>query len=119
MPVCPQPSRGPFGSLGTFEGHTTAQSEDCLHLNVWSPRLDPAAMLPVVVYIHGGAGKHGAGMLPHFDGMELAAEDVCYGPTRGVRRDLLLCGPWNPLPHSESGGTRLKPQRTQSQSTTV
>ena len=117
--MCPQPSRGPFGSLGTFEGHTTAQSEDCLHLNVWSPRLDPAALLPVVVYIHGGAGKHGAGMLPHFDGLELAAEDVCYGPTRGVRRDPSYSAARGNPHHIESGGTWLKPQRTQSRSTTV
>lgn len=38
------------------------ESEDCLHLNVWTPRdANPGSGLPVAVYIHGGAYRSGSG----------------------------------------------------------
>ncbi|XP_078801085.1 para-nitrobenzyl esterase isoform X1 [Oryzias latipes] len=45
--VCPQvmPMSG--------EGKVTGQ-EDCLFINVWTPTLRPDALLPVMVWIHGG-----------------------------------------------------------------
>ncbi|MFL6575319.1 MAG: carboxylesterase/lipase family protein [Povalibacter sp.] len=36
-------------------------SEDCLYLQVRTPRLDPSAKLPVMVWIHGGGNQAGAG----------------------------------------------------------
>jgi len=36
-----------------------AQSEDCLYLNVFAPRSNRSALLPVVVYIHGGGQQTG------------------------------------------------------------
>jgi len=47
-------------------------SEDCLYLNVWTPRTQPAARLPVIVWIHGGAYVFGAGGLPGYNGAPLA-----------------------------------------------
>ncbi|MHA6722419.1 carboxylesterase/lipase family protein [Sphingomonas sp. RS2018] len=49
-------------------------SEDCLFLNVWTsaPR-KPAAKLPVMVYIHGGAYSNGSAADPLLDGHPLAA----------------------------------------------
>ncbi|ELT88396.1 hypothetical protein CAPTEDRAFT_107637, partial [Capitella teleta] len=41
-------------------------SEDCLYLNVWSSRLDPAAKLPVMVFFHGGGLMTGSGNEPGF-----------------------------------------------------
>jgi para-nitrobenzyl esterase len=34
-------------------------SEDCLYLNVWTPRLASGARLPVLVYFHGGSNTAG------------------------------------------------------------
>lgn len=36
-------------------------SEDCLYLNVVTPRVDPGARLPVIVFFHGGGGALGSG----------------------------------------------------------
>lgn len=49
------------------------QSEDCLTLNVWVPdqRLN-SHRLPVMVWIHGGSFRFGAGSLPIYDGGDLA-----------------------------------------------
>lgn len=46
--------------------------EDCLYLNIWTPRADPSAKLPVMVWIHGGAYVFGAGGLAVYDGQPLA-----------------------------------------------
>ena len=52
-------------------------SEDCLYLDVWTPRLTPAEIknskLPVMVYIHGGANTVGmSGAIRHY---RLAGEE--------------------------------------------
>lgn len=51
-------------------------SEDCLYLNVWTPKLDADANLPVMVWIHGGAFTGGAGGDTSFDGDRIAATGV-------------------------------------------
>ncbi len=48
-------------------------SEDCLYLNVWSPRPSATANLPVVVFIHGGAFSEGSGSVALYDGTNLAS----------------------------------------------
>ena len=53
-------------------GDSGPLSEDCLYLNIWTPKLDPAAKLPVMVWIHGGAYIFGAGSLAIYDGESLA-----------------------------------------------
>lgn len=50
-----------------------AVSEDCLYLNVWSPRLEPGAQLPVLVFVHGGSNSGGWSYEPNYLGMNLAA----------------------------------------------
>lgn len=48
------------------------QSEDCLHLTVWTPAPDQRRR-PVLVWLHGGAWQSGAGALDWYDGARLAA----------------------------------------------
>jgi para-nitrobenzyl esterase len=47
------------------------QSEDCLTLNIWTPRLD-SSHRPVMLWIHGGGFANGAGSDPIYDGASLA-----------------------------------------------
>jgi para-nitrobenzyl esterase len=56
---------------GMFSVPQEETSEDCLYLNVWTPGLD-GARRPVMVWIHGGAFRTGAGSSPMYDGANLA-----------------------------------------------
>jgi para-nitrobenzyl esterase len=49
----------------------SAQSQDCLYLNVWTPAAD-ARLRPVLVWIHGGAFVLGSGSAALYDGSLLA-----------------------------------------------
>lgn len=51
-------------------------SEDCLYLNVWSPAVDRAAGLPVMVWIHGGSHRGGWSYEPNYAGQSLAGHGV-------------------------------------------
>lgn len=66
---CPQPG-GPFGRAGT--------DEDCLYLNVFTPRhrRQGSHRLPVMVWIHGGALVTGEGSV--------------YNPVRLVEQDVVV-----------------------------
>src|SRR5690606_19605900 len=48
------------------------QSEDCLHLTVWTPALDKRKR-PVVIWLHGGAWQSGGGAPDWYSGEKLAA----------------------------------------------
>ncbi len=63
-PICPQPA----GSLGA-----ASLQEDCLYLNVYAPS-SGGNMLPVMVWIHGGAFKSGTGNT--YDGSALVQDGV-------------------------------------------
>jgi para-nitrobenzyl esterase len=49
-------------------------SEDCLYLNVWTPKVDAFARLPVMVWIHGGAYIFGSGSLDVYNGAPMASK---------------------------------------------
>lgn len=72
-PACPQlPSPWLPEMLGRKEMQT---SEDCLYLNVWTPRLRSDASLPVMVWIHGGGNVEGSQEWPPL-GPAVAAHGV-------------------------------------------
>ncbi len=48
------------------------QSEDCLHVNVWTPGLRDGKKRPVLFYIHGGAYNNGTVNAELYDGTRLA-----------------------------------------------
>jgi len=66
--VAPQPE----SMLMAGETTPEEQSEDCLHLNVWTPSCDDGAR-PVMVWIHGGAFTTGSGSGSYYRGHHLAA----------------------------------------------
>jgi len=55
--------------MGDFDA---TQSEDCLHLTVWTPAADDRRR-PVVVWLHGGAWQSGGAALEWYSGAQLAA----------------------------------------------
>ncbi len=63
---CPQVEH--FTSGGKSRGF----SEDCLNLNIWSPK--PAGQFPVMVWFHGGGFQQGGGGYDMYRGSFLAGE---------------------------------------------
>ncbi len=70
-PACVQPR---VANAGIYTNPPAAMSEDCLTLNIWSPKQAKAA--PVIVWIHGGALLSGYSHEPMYDGAKMAAQGV-------------------------------------------
>lgn len=74
-PSVPQP--GYLPAMAGLFAEAGNPGEDCLNLNVWTPAPGrTGGRLPVMVWIHGGAFRNGAGSLPTYDGTPFAADGV-------------------------------------------
>ncbi|KAL1418013.1 hypothetical protein MTO96_005999 [Rhipicephalus appendiculatus] len=81
--ACPQVVLAPFMTAGT------RLTEDCLHLNIWTPVTRNHAPVPVLVSIHGGGFSHGSASIPVFDGAALAAKTGLVVVAFNYRLDIL------------------------------
>ena len=53
-----------------------ASSEDCLTLNLWTDKTSTNSRRPVLVFIHGGGYRSGAGSCPVYDGEALTKKGI-------------------------------------------
>lgn len=97
-PVPPQlPSR-----LDAVNGvYEAEQSEDCLHVDIWTQHA-AGERAPVLVFLHGGAFMTGGGSLPCYDGTVLARENGLVVANISYRLGIL--GFW---PQPDFGGLNL------------
>lgn len=75
--ICPQYLESTRATYFPFQIDDDSMNEDCLYLNVWTPTTNPGKLLPVMVWIHGGAFIQG--LSNYFDGTAYAAvHDVVF-----------------------------------------
>ena len=58
-----------------YQNGDPQRSEDCLYLNIWTPKAD-SGRRPVIFWIHGGGYMGGYGHETEFDGRAFAGQDV-------------------------------------------
>lgn len=56
---------------GSLAHASTAMTDDCLRINVWTPGLDNGRR-PVLLWLHGGGFEAGSGSSPLYDGTRMA-----------------------------------------------
>ncbi|KAF7346433.1 Carboxylic ester hydrolase [Mycena sanguinolenta] len=70
----PQCYQGVFGASSTspFVARDVEETEDCLFLSVYSPNLNPTALLPTIIWIHGGG--YAIGSASQYNGADLVQD---------------------------------------------
>ncbi|MGX2993826.1 carboxylesterase/lipase family protein [Streptomyces sp. JNUCC 64] len=73
----PTPPRPPYSEpFARILSDPVVPGDDWLTVNVWTPDPDPAARLPVAVWIHGGSLTRGSSAVPVYDGAAFARDGV-------------------------------------------
>jgi para-nitrobenzyl esterase len=73
---CPQPTVNMPGEMGTVLSFSDLpMSENCLVLNVWTPKLHDRIKRPVMVWLHGGGFFLGSGGDKYYEGSNLAGKN--------------------------------------------
>jgi para-nitrobenzyl esterase len=75
-PVCMQAPT--VKDSNAWQEGLTPVSEDCLHLNIWTPAKGAGDKLPVMVFIPGGGNTRGSASEQQYDGNNLAKKGVVY-----------------------------------------
>ncbi|MGW7259060.1 carboxylesterase/lipase family protein [Streptomyces sp. NPDC054834] len=75
-PTAPKP---PYSeAFAQYLSDPVVPGDDCLNLNVWTPEPGPAARLPVLVWLHGGALTRGSSAVPVYNGRAFARDGVVF-----------------------------------------
>ena len=74
-PAAPQAGPADVADIVSIGGAPEPTGEDCLTLNVWAPA-ETTGPAPVMVWLHGGSNRMGAGSLPFYDGAAFARDGV-------------------------------------------
>ncbi|MCL6219479.1 carboxylesterase/lipase family protein [Zunongwangia pacifica] len=62
--------------FGDMKSRSNGMSEDCLYLNVWTPKEAAEQKLPVLVYFYGGGFVAGDASEPRYDGETMAKKGI-------------------------------------------
>jgi para-nitrobenzyl esterase len=109
------PSLGPVGVTPTGTTPRVApeagvESEDCLHLSVFTPALRDHRKRPVLVYFHGGAYNNGSVNSPLYDGKHLCHRGDVVVVTVNHRLNafgFLYLGAIDPKQYPDSGNVSM------------
>ncbi|WP_328479054.1 carboxylesterase family protein [Streptomyces sp. NBC_00377] len=75
----PTPPKPPYSeAFARYLSDPVVAGDDCLNLNVWTPEPGPAARLPVLVWLHGGALTRGSSAVPVYDGRNFARDGIVF-----------------------------------------
>jgi para-nitrobenzyl esterase len=100
----------PQGAVLRIAPESGVESEDCLHLNVYTPALRDHRKRPVLVYFHGGAYNNGSVNSPLYDGKRLCKRGDVVVVTVNHRLNafgFLYLGAIDPKQYPDSGNVGM------------
>jgi para-nitrobenzyl esterase len=109
-PLTQAPSLGSAGATPRIAPEQGEQSEDCLHLNVFTPGLRDHRKRPVLVYFHGGAYNNGSVNSGLYDGKRLCKRGDVVVVTVNHRLNafgFLYLGAIDPKTYPDSGNVGM------------
>jgi para-nitrobenzyl esterase len=65
-----------FGHGPEVVSRPSGFSEDCLYLNVWTPKPGAESNLPVMVFVHGGSNSSGWSYEPNYGSRPISASSA-------------------------------------------